>query len=391
MTGIFRLTSISALKDKKVFAEFMSATTLIVATNEQITRYTKGHPNLVEVIFEDNILKIHEDTFEGCVFLKKVRFPKTPIIIDTNAFSNCGFVDITIPSTITFNGDMAFDGCLDLKKVTIENGVRSIANGTFVNCMSLEEVIFPTTEIKIGMFAFSRCGFVEITLPSNVILGPKVFHDSPKLEKVIIMDNVERIPQMTFSASPLLKTVEFPKTVIIIDDMAFSGGGFVLLPIPGTVILNGKRIFSNCFKLLDVVIGEGVTNIPLLTFYGCKLLESIAIPMSVTNINPNAFTDRNMAPRNFAQCDIKVLYSQNPYAIGIMRSLFPDISVQSIEEVKDHVHSDTVFHGVLADMINSLVFDTNPPEKEKEKEEDQSGGYILTKKKYLKLVHIEHS
>ena len=133
-----------------------------------------------------------------------------------------------------------------IKKVVIDQGVTSIGNQAFWNCVNLEEVSIPVSVTSIGGGAFWHCSNLRaITLPESLTeLGMEAF--------------------------------------------AFCGN-LSAITIPARVGSIESGTFGYCDNLSNVMIGEGVTNIGLSAFIFCKNLISIAIPDNVATISPAAF------------------------------------------------------------------------------------------------------
>ena len=72
--------------------------------------------------------------------------------------------NITIPETVTYNGDKysvtsigdyAFCYCTGLTSITIPDGVTSIGEYTFYNCSSLTSITIPDAVTSIGDYVFT--------------------------------------------------------------------------------------------------------------------------------------------------------------------------------------------------------------------------------------------
>jgi hypothetical protein len=83
--------------------------------------------------------------------------PNNITSIESTAFRNCTFTNITIPNSVKSIGDNAFTYCSNLTSITIGSGVTSIGTGAFTYCTSLSSVTIPNNVISIGNSAFLRC------------------------------------------------------------------------------------------------------------------------------------------------------------------------------------------------------------------------------------------
>lgn len=61
--------------------------------------------------------------------------------------------------------------------------------------------------------------------------------------------------------------------------------------IPSSVRTLGSWMFEGCASLEEVVLPEGITELPNSAFYAASGLESITIPLSVTSIGTYVFAD----------------------------------------------------------------------------------------------------
>lgn len=75
--------------------------------------------------------------------------------VGDNAFRDCVNIgDIILPSSVTSIGSQAFAGCSSLTEVTIPYGVKEIEKYAFINCPNLERVYIPDTVVKYGESCF---------------------------------------------------------------------------------------------------------------------------------------------------------------------------------------------------------------------------------------------
>ncbi len=158
---------------------------------------------------------------------------------------SCTDKDITIPDTynglsVTKIGNNAFKGLNSIKSVSISNSVTSIGDGAFADCTSLESVVIGDSVTTIGNYAFYYCRSLKDVYISDV--------------KAWL--NIEFCNDFSYPT--------------------ISGAALHILDGNGNEVTN-------------LIIPDGVTNIPIRAFFGCYNLTSITMPDSVTTIGDYAF------------------------------------------------------------------------------------------------------
>ncbi len=276
--------------------------------------------------------------------------------------------DVEIPSTlggypVVRIGRKAFYNCNDIISLVIPEGVEEIESGhyeenfwetiiysAFFGCKSLESVLFPSSLIYIGAYAFMGCNKLKnITFATEgklAVIGSYAFYSCSGVEDFDIPDSVDDIGEEAFSYCTSLTSIIIPCSVTNIDDSAFAGcnnlekvevsgenpvyhsnGNCIidtskkriilgcknsLIPSDGSVISIGNHAFTgcsglknitipdeiieiedyafcNCTALTNVTIGNGVSDIGWGAFLNCTGLTSVTIPNSVSGINWDAF------------------------------------------------------------------------------------------------------
>ena len=78
--------------------------------------------------------------------------------------------------------------------------------------------------------------------------------------------------------------------------------------IPETVTAIGEQIFgANRDYVTEVIIPEGVTSIGKEAFYRCKLLNSITLPTTLTNVGDNAFANTPWLQAQLAESPLLIM------------------------------------------------------------------------------------
>lgn len=264
---------------------------------------------LTEVVIEDGVTEIGNQTFQGCTGLTNVTIPDSVQKIGAWAFYLCeGLKSVDIPANVEI-GNSSFRQS-SLEQVTVSGG--SVGQYAFHRNVSLKKIDINCE--TIGDEAFSGCdSLTDITLGSSVkILGDKVFYTCKNLENVEIPSTVTDIGEKTFYSCPKLKEAVIKAgtvkkdtlyncpalTTLIISDNAtldasftarnaYANGTLETVKIEKGVI--GDSAFSNCKNLTTVELGGGVTSIGKSAFLKCTKLPSITIGNGVISIGASAF------------------------------------------------------------------------------------------------------
>ena len=181
--------------------------------------------------------------------------------IGEQAFYYASLTAVTIPEGVTTIGDSAFSDCISLTAVTIPDSVTEIGVNPFVRCIRLTEINVspehPALEVIDGVL-FEKTSKRLVTYPCAFTAA-----------EYSIPQGIEEIGGYAFAYCESLTAVTIPDSVTTIGDYAF----------------------SQCESLTAVTIPEGVTSIGEAAFYECYFLTSVTVPESVTAIGNGAFAD----------------------------------------------------------------------------------------------------
>ncbi|MBQ3710196.1 MAG: leucine-rich repeat domain-containing protein [Bacteroidales bacterium] len=267
-------------------------------------------------IIPNTVTSIGYAAFFGRTGLISVTIPNSVTSIGDYAFNGCtGLTSITIPNSVTSLGDYSFVSCRGLTSMTIPNSVTSIGPSTFASCTGLTSVTIPNSVTSLGNSAFYRCtGLTSVTIPNSVTsIGQSVFKDCSSLSevyynatnctnltsglnapfqscggKLIIGDNVERIP----------------------NNMFYRAGFTGSLVIPNSVTSIGSGAFQQCTSLTSVVIPSSVTSFGYSAFYSCTSLTSLFILNEVPpTLGYEAFQNVNTSIPVNVPCDAVETYT----------------------------------------------------------------------------------
>ncbi len=270
---------------------------------------------LFRVILQDGVAEIGAYAFNGCHELEELTVPASVTSIGVDAFRECwkltsagpidsaccyrfGWSDaipnrafsflknlssVTLPDGITSIGDYAFDNCLYLTGISIPASVTSIGSGAFEES-GLMSIRIPEGVTSIGSWAFYCCDALRsVTIPESVTsIGGYAFGGSNNNMRAVYISSLDSWCAIRFgglAANPL-----FSAHTLYLNDQALRS-----LVIPASVTTIQAYAFAGCSSLTSVTIPEGVTSIGDKAFYDCDGLIEAAIPASVTSFGDGVF------------------------------------------------------------------------------------------------------
>lgn len=225
----------------------------------------------------------HQVTAVGSNVLKKlagiegidltVTIPEGYTTIAGNAFQNCyGLKTITIPGSVTAINYNAFDGCKNLSSVTFADGSAdlSFGNKVFLNCTSLNNLTLPARLSNAGYGSFQGCtALTNLTVDSSSTA--LVVQDGSLYEK---NSDGASYTMNTYSPTSTATSFTVPETVNS-------------LPVTGI----GRMTFQNNAYLSSVTVPANVVTFDSSCFDGCSVLKKISLSTTeVPTLKSGCFT-----------------------------------------------------------------------------------------------------
>ncbi len=155
-----------------------------------ITGYTGKESNIIipSEIAGKKVTKIGESAFNG---------------EENDDSTGASLRSVVLPEGVYSIGDAAFSNCILLESITIPKGLISIGSNAFENCVRLESINLPNSITSIGTEAFVYCiKLKSITIPKGVAcIQDNTFMECFKLQSIKIPKSVKEIQSYVFDFS----------------------------------------------------------------------------------------------------------------------------------------------------------------------------------------------
>ena len=297
-------------------------------TDGWATVYKKEHIAIPYAFF-DGCSSLDTSIVDGTTYSGQLVLPDTIEAIYVAAFRGTGFSTVDFSDGLTsiravgsyaitklanmteftYPGNVDFYGVNDagqnnviqgggIQKLTIAKGVTELPSSFCTNTEKLTDIEFePGSQLKkIGKTAFyDTQALKSIDIPSTVTsIGESAFADCFSLEK-IELGQIESLGANTFARCSSLEMAKIQGS----SDVTYPtnmfgtwGTGHSAAPLKTLEIGAGKIQFSLSNQkdsIETVVLGDGVTEIPINFANGCTQLKSISLPDALTSVPNGAF------------------------------------------------------------------------------------------------------
>ncbi|MDO4555820.1 MAG: leucine-rich repeat domain-containing protein [Lachnospiraceae bacterium] len=216
---------------------------------------------------------------------------------------------VSIENGITSIGNFAFCDCINLKEFWVSGTVESIGKSAFEHCKSLTGVYLPDNVTNIGQYAFRECTALNDVILSQTIekidglfygctslkiinlpnalttIGSYSFYKCSSLEEVNYMDGeLTSIGDYAFAYCSNLKSIDYLRyanSIKTIGQAAFEECT-LLTSFPNASESVGKYVFMNCDSMTKSSISTKTLNSCI--YNNCSALESIDFYNGVAEI-----------------------------------------------------------------------------------------------------------
>lgn len=169
-----------------------------------------------------------------------------------------------------------------------------------------------------------------------VSVATEGFRNCKQLVSVTIPDTIELLASDAFNTCIRLKNVEFKGSNLkTIDTQCFAGcRDLEVINIPGSVTKLGQQAFGLCASLQEITIPDSVTTIGGYLFESCSQLKTVVIGSNVSSISLRMFSYCTNLRNLIVRSEIKTFQSDAFYLM--------DTSVLSVSVVSDAQRNDWI-------------------------------------------------
>jgi len=255
------------------------------STNSQITSFTFGNQvevipaylckymsKLDTVVLPPSVYSLGQNAFMYCTSLKSINLPVTQKTLPVGFFEGCTSLEsIELPATLTTISTDAFYGCSKLANVNLHEGITTINQRAFFGC-KLAQITIPQTVTYIGSGAFKSNPTTAVTwLPKTCSISSD--------DSAPFYSTNSKITSFTFGDSVAVIPAYLCKYMSLLDSVA----------IPVSVTSIGQSAFMYCTSLKHFEFPQGIKTVATSVLEGASGLEEVFIPATVTTINQDAF------------------------------------------------------------------------------------------------------
>jgi hypothetical protein len=257
--------------------------------------------------------------------------PHTVVMMEDHVLESClNLQEVWINASIKVIPKFAFAGCSNLQYINAVSGINYLPSslkvidvGAFYDCPKLESIVLPDNLLSIGADAFSGTGIKTVTIPENLTyISGSSFSKCGELEQF-----ESNNPNFVAKNGVLYEKMEYRYSLLSYP----CGCKEKVFNIPSYVTYLEPRSFTGCVYLEEVRFSSGLSSVSQDSFYSCKSLKKVILSNDILVLDSYCFGDcQNLTEIEFGDRIAGI----GPYALyntGFTSITFPE-SVSLLDE-----------------------------------------------------------
>lgn len=211
------------------------------------------------------------------------------------SFSGTLITSLVLPTNIQEIGFCTFNGCSSLTgSLVLPESLSCIKGGAFQNCNFSGHLSLPEGLTELGSGAFGGAGnFIgDLVIPASLSTldnGGSQFSGSSFTGRLIFKGNTS-LGSQAFSSCHFSGELVIPEGIVEIPSGCFWECDFTTISFPSTLKDIQEWAFSYNHRLGIVSFPDGLLNVGTGAFVGCNSLISLELPSSLQTINEGSFS-----------------------------------------------------------------------------------------------------
>ncbi len=267
--------------------------------------------------------KEYNDFKDFTLFL---RLDNPKIIEQNNVINKDKIKHLIIPKGVEVIGENAFYECRNLESITIPSSVKIIEECAFSWCCKLVE-IYNYSSLKLTIGSENNGHIAEYAKVIHTKEEPSIIKTTKDGVFNYIEDDIE------YDKYYLLSCNEEKSNLILPNNL--EGYNYEIY----------NYAFSNCNNLVNVIIGNRVTQLGAFSFSDCSNLIRITIPKSVTAIEKDAFSGcyKLVEIYNYSNLELTIGSEENGKVVEYAKVIHTKEESSIINTTKDGLYSYIFF------------------------------------------------
>ena len=250
----------------------------------------KDNTAITAVTVETGVKSVGASAFENCTGLATITLPATIMHFGENAIYNTAYYNDKSNWKVKIDSSVN-DDTIPWEDI-IATGLEYLYLGKILVKISYEgsySIRYGTTVIADG--AFAGCGANQVTLASQTAtIGNNAFKDCQNLAQIKFSSNIEYIGKSAFENCTSLVNITLPEKDIQMYASAFYNTGYYnnAENWNNGALYYGTMVIGVDENASKIEIADGTTKIIAEALKD----KDVVVPASVTDISPEAFTDK---------------------------------------------------------------------------------------------------